>query len=65
MAPITGNQRKYMVKNSCAFDSIVQILTMLAMNIPDSMKQLEESSNDALGFVLVFLKHEEVDHVYL
>ena len=62
--PIIVNKRKYMLKNSCPFDSIIQILAALAIDDPDYLNYLEESSNETCGFILVFIDSGAVKHVY-
>lgn len=62
--PIIVNEKKFMLKNTCAFDSIVQILATVAFDSPRYLKHIEESDNDTFGFILVFLESGAVNHVY-
>lgn len=62
--PIKINGQMFMLTNSCPFDSIAQILLTLTIDSPKYLLHVEESTNETLGFILVFLEHGAVNHVY-
>lgn len=62
--PIHLDGRQYMLKNTCPFDSNIQIQLIMAIDIPRYLKHIEDSLNETCGFVLVFLEHGAVNHVY-
>ena len=54
-----------MLKNTCPFDSIIEILSIGAVVNEKYLEHLQASSNETLGFILVFLELGGTSPVYI
>ena len=63
--PVHLNKRCIFLRNTCPFDSIIQVLAMYATQNEDYLQHLHKSSNQTCGFILEFIEHGSAHHVYV
>ena len=64
MKPIELDNRKFIVRDTCPFDTIAEILAVAANDNSEYLKHLEGSSNLFCGFILVYIDSGAKPHVY-
>ena len=62
--PIELNNCKYIVCDTCQFDTIAEILAEGTNDNSEYLKQLQGSSNLLCGFILVYIDSGAKLHVY-
>ena len=57
--------RRIIVRNTCSFDSIIQILAVSAIDYEKYCEHITNSENNTCGFILVLIDSGVKKHVYL
>lgn len=63
--PIIVNNQKYIITNTCAFDSIVEILTASAKESEEYFEHCKKSINATCNFISFLIENKKEDCVYL
>lgn len=58
-------KEKYIIANTCSFDSIIQILTVATEDSQIYFQQIEKSKNCTCQFILSFLESTKMSIVYI